>query len=225
MAGGAGRLGPTSGDLRRRCPPWPELASGQPHHPLRDAQGRGPQVLAAGYRNGKVEFERDDVYIEHTTPDRNWIFYRRAVGEQNRLFRSPADNPRAGKSVVTKRQCFGSVVDPSGKWIYFNDLPSGPSTLWRIPTDGSPTDQRVVEAIQSRSFAVSKSGIYFVRALSNARWGLYFQPHGENTPTLLTELNRRPIGRITVSPDERELVLPVAVQEGNDILLATLSVP
>ncbi|MBL8209965.1 MAG: serine/threonine-protein kinase [Bryobacterales bacterium] len=171
---------------------------------------------------GKVEFERDDVYIEHAPPDGKWIFYRRAVGDQNRLFRSPADNPKAAQSVVAKRQCFGSVVDPSGKWIYFNDLPSGSSTLWRIPTDGSPTDERVVEAVQARAFAVSKSGIYFARQLSSSRWGLYFQPHGEKAETLLAEINRRPTGRISVSPDERELVLEVAVQEGNDILLATL---
>lgn len=209
----------TFGDSVRRGPNW--LPDGRTiRFGTRNEEVRKFWLLDTV--TGNVEHERDDIYIEYTTPDGKWMFYRQAVGEQNRLFRAPVDNPGAGKPVVA-RPCFHSSVDPSGKWIYFNDRISGPAGIWRVATDGSTADTLVAEQVHARAFAVSASGIYFARQASPTRFGLFYQPFTAGAPTLLKEIDRRPTGRITVSPDGRELVIDVAVQEGDDLLLATLA--
>lgn len=181
-------------------------------------------VDAAG---GAARYERDDVYVEYVTRDGKWMFYRKAVGEQPKLFRAPVEEQAAGKAVagvaVTKRPCFHSQYDAKEEWIYCTERPGGPTELWRVRLHGGGADELVAEGLIGRPFDVNGEAVYFARKMAGAGYGVFRQRHGGREAVLVAEMRKRPTSRLSVSEDDRVMLLGVANREGADLLVATLA--
>ncbi len=206
----------TFGDEVRRGPNW-ESDSRTIRYGTRNGDVR--RFYRMDVTDGTPRFERDDFYIEHGTPDGKWQFGRRAIGDQDKLFRIAADG-RVPPTPVTRRVNFYSLF--AGDWIYFVDRNSGDAKLWRLPVRGG-VEEEVTPSVTNGAFAVTADHLYFARRIANRRWGVYMQMLGTAQPRLLFEITNRPNRKLTVSKDGRRMVLDVAVQEGADIMVADLS--
>lgn len=214
---GSGLRQLTFGDEVRRGPNW--LPDGRTlRYGTRKGEVRRFYLVDAA--SGRATFERDDIYLEHGSPDKGVIFFRKAVGEQEKLFRAPADGPAAPQPVSRQRNFF-SRFDPAFEWIYFVDRNAGPAALWRVPAAGGAAVEMGVP-VWSGCFAVSRTGVYFAKALPANRYAVYFLPLSSRAPRLLFELDKRPHSKMSVSADDRDLILSVAAQEGSDILAADI---
>lgn len=184
-----------------------------------------PRFYVADTQTGTVTFERSNFYIDHVSSDGGWEFRFRPGPEGNVMWREPADHSAPAEMVApTRKRMIYPRYDPADKWIYFTDLFRGPAKLWRVPMMGGGPEELVQPETLSGSTAVSREGVYFIRQLGGRRFGLYFQPHeGKREAKLLLEMPKRPRLRMSVTADDRELVVDVVTQEGSDVLVTTVT--
>jgi len=98
-----------------------------------------------------------------------------------------------------------------GNVVYYDKLPEPAKSLWRAPVAGS-TEEKLLEAVWMRSFAVVEDGIYFVRppGAEDPFFSIQFLDFASGQATQVTSLDvsvndpeRSPYQGFTVSPDRR----------------------
>lgn len=211
---GSGLRQITSGADVRRGPTW--LPDGRT---LRygSITGGARRFYLLDTISGKTTHERDDRFIEWS--DSRTMYFRKAVGDQDKLFRSAAGGSGPVEQAIPDR-AFRTVIDPSGRWIYYLDKPTGKATLWRTRADEPGSAEKLQEDVLAVSFAVTHTGVYFARRHPKAGYGIYFlNPLTRRTRSLF-EMPKRPNSTITVSPDDRDLFLDVTTREGTHIWVA-----
>ena len=102
---------------------------------------------------------------------------------------------------------------PDGKWLYYIRPDDSPS-LWKMAAGGGEEAQ-IVPLVQARTFAVTAAGIYFIAPPKHGSEGsIDFISFAANAPKTLLPLTRPPCLGLTVSPDNRSLLIGHATEPG-----------
>jgi len=163
--------------------------------------------------------------LEETEPqwsrDGRWITFASSRSGRQELWRMLADGGAARQ--LTYKGGAVNRESPDGRWIYYvrHEQPG----LWRVPADGG-AETIVLDRVSSelyRAWAVGRKGIYYTFKNEKANtWtvALYNPEHGTDRPLATFD---KPLprwsGTLTLSPDERWMLLPILQAEGSKIVL------
>jgi serine/threonine protein kinase/Tol biopolymer transport system component len=162
---------------------------------------------------------------EETEPqwshDGRWITFASSRSGRQELWRMPAAGGPAHR--VTKHG--GSVhrESPDGRWLYF--VRAEQSGLWRIPFRGGK-EELILERVYGdlyRAWAIGRRGVYYTYrdpATARATVALYDPDSRAERP--LANFDQplpRWSGALTVSPDERWMLLPMIEASGSRLVL------
>ncbi|MFN7996896.1 MAG: LpqB family beta-propeller domain-containing protein [Bryobacteraceae bacterium] len=209
----------TFGDFVGRAPVW--LADGRTIR-FGTRAGRARRAFLVDAVSGRTTFERSDIFIESATADGRTLFFRKALGDQEKLYRSPAGSTRV-PAAATGRPAFYTKFDTARGWIYYLDQPSGNATLWRTAMMGDRPDEAVEHDVSATGFGLASDGIYYLRQHTKKVYGAYFLSLSNRRTRLLFEIDKRPHLGVSASPDGRDLILAVLAREGTDIWVADVA--
>ena len=183
---------------------------------------------------GKWEREAIEVATGHATPipgqpqiqsvsaDGKWYFGFPSGGKKARAWKFPAAG--SGPAVpLTKGRADRLELDPTGEWLYFAGKPIDGKLcpLLRVPVAGGAEE---VVLPEMSLFAITRKGVYFILPKPDRRrYSLNFLANGSHVAQQMLELEKRPYGRMAVSPDGRTLLIDVWARDGTNLMLAELA--
>jgi Tol biopolymer transport system component len=152
--------------------------------------------------------------IPNWSRDGQWIYYTSIRSDGRNIWKVPA---RGGQAVqIALQQGDAGAESPDGRSLYY--LTADDGALWKKPLAGGP-EQKVVNSVFFRNFAVAEQGIYYMRADPGSRWSIRFLNFSTHTDTLIAGLTRPPMYGLSLSPDRRTLLYTQIDDEGSDLML------
>jgi Tol biopolymer transport system component len=163
--------------------------------------------------------------LEETEPqwsrDGLWITFTSSRSGRQELWRMPA----AGGAARRLTQNGGAVhrESPDGRWIYFvcHEQPG----LRRMPWHGGK-EELVLERVHSelyRAWAVGRKGVYYTyKDAAPPRWTVALYDPDSRTERAIAVFDHplpRWSGALTISPDERWMLLPMIEALGSRLVL------
>ncbi len=121
---------------------------------------------------------------------------------------------------ITRRESLVARESPDGNWIYFIGLRAG---LWRVPRQGGEAElvlDRVTYELY-RAWAIGREGLYYT--LKDGRlgkWNVMLMNLRDRTERKICDFDFPPprwTGALSLSPDERWLLLPQTEEEGSHL--------
>jgi Tol biopolymer transport system component len=139
--------------------------------------------------------------------DGNWI-YCSSAGEQ--IWKLPA----TGGDGVAVTAGIRPSTSIDGQWLYF--IRRG--ELWRMPAGGG-SQEKLIDATVG-DFSLTSRGLYFDLGSGDYTDGVikFYNPL-DRSVSLISQLERRKSGGLTVSPDESTLLMPINERQGSEVLL------
>jgi WD40 repeat protein len=121
-----------------------------------------------------------------------------------------------GTPVATAARGDTPAESLDGKTLYFTRGWPNDISLWSTPVDGGE-ENKLLDSIQT-GFAIGRTGIYFVRRDNSGRGEICLYEFGSGRIRTIATIGR-PIGRISVSPDERTILFTRQDEAGSDLML------
>jgi Tol biopolymer transport system component len=173
------------------------------------AGGGVPKLLTSGLA---------DEWGSSWSPDGHWIYFGSNRSGRFEIWKAPSAGGAAIQ--VTRNGGIGPFVSPDGHDVYFTRA----QELWRIGVENG-TESRVLPSLSDWSRAVAtKNGIYFIPAAAQpygtaGQFVLNFMDFSNGNVQTIVRLDRPPFIGMTVSADERWLLLTQIDQVGADLML------
>jgi Tol biopolymer transport system component/DNA-binding winged helix-turn-helix (wHTH) protein len=152
--------------------------------------------------------------------DGRWIYFTSNRSGRLQIWKVASDG---GEPIqVTHNGGFDPVESPDGVWLYFSQ-DRGSSSIWRARVAGGE-ESPIFDFQQknhSRLWAVDGKGIYFAVAESpHSKIKFYsFSDASVRTVAALDGDLSINISGLTISPDGRWLLLPLAAHQGSDLMM------
>ncbi len=109
------------------------------------------------------------------------------------------------------------MESPDGSLFYFTRGAS--KSLWRIPVEGGEEEQ-ILESMYSGIYDVVEDGVYFVPASTpKAGFSLHFFRFATGAVEPIHDLERQPVGTMSVAPDGRSILFGQLEPMEADIML------
>ena len=139
--------------------------------------------------------------------DGKWIY---CGSDGSRIWKVPA----AGGDGVPVTAGLRPSNSIDGHWLYF--VRKG--ELWRMPA-GVGAEEKLIDAPVG-DFALSTRGVYFDLGSGDYTDGVIkFYNFSDRGVTLISQLERRKSGGLTVSPDGSTLLVPINERQGSEVLI------
>jgi Tol biopolymer transport system component len=137
------------------------------------------------------------------SPDGEWVYFGSSRGGTWQIWKIPVEGGEAVQ--VTRGGSMDAQVSRDGRYIYYSR--ATPPSIWRVPVAGGE-EAEVLRAVTSpRTWALTRSGIYFATEQSSARTQDYAIQFYDFESGDVTELSRKvgPFDHflLAVSPDEK----------------------
>jgi Tol biopolymer transport system component len=174
------------------------------------AEGGTPRMLTPG---------PSENYIPSWSHDGRWIYFCSLRTGRQEIWKIPADD---GNPVqVTRDGGRTGFESLDGQWLYFKKAePVGP--IWRMPVAGGAENVVVAAEAVGRNFAITRSGIYYMRRMRAGETGpvvdVYRFDTGK-TKTIATFGFNVEMG-LAVSPDEKRVLYTQIDHQGSNISVA-----
>jgi hypothetical protein len=110
-----------------------------------------------------------------------------------------------------------ALPSPDGKYVYYTKERAG-NGLWPMTLD-SDTEEPVINRVFFRSVALGARGVWFLKPLGSGSGDVMFLRYGKTAPERIRTLEKLPDVGLSVSPDERFLLVSHIVAEGADLML------
>jgi Tol biopolymer transport system component len=172
-----------------------------------DAQGGWPRLLTTN---------PPDSAAPSWSRDGEWIYFRSMYGGRGQIWRVPSTGGAAVQ--ITRNGGWVAFESWDGKDLYYSGG-FGVSPLYRVPVGGGQ-ETKVLDAVQLKSFAPVKDGIYFIAPT---------EPGGRSYIKFLNTITGKikPVAAIhkpvsvglTVSPDGRSLLYSQFDQLDRELIL------
>jgi Tol biopolymer transport system component len=173
-------------------------------------------VSASGGNARRMTTDPFDHAIPSYSRDGKWLYFASSATGRNEIWRMPADGGTAVQ--VTKKGGHVAFESTDGKWLYYTKS-DDTTSLWKMPAGGGEETQ-VAPSVQSRAFAVTDSGIYFIAPAKHGNMAsIEFLSLKSNVPKTVLALTRPPWLGLTVSPENRSLLYTQYDQAGSDLML------
>jgi len=118
---------------------------------------------------------------------------------------------------VTRNGGRTAFESPDGQWLYYTKDNAGRS-IWRMPVGGGAETVVVTAGVFGRNFAVTASGICFMRFQGDVAAIDEYRFDTGTTRSIATLRIRPDIG-LTVSPDEKRILYTQIDHESSNIML------
>jgi Tol biopolymer transport system component len=141
--------------------------------------------------------------------DGRWLYFKTGTG----IYKIP-DGGGTPVAITVKGDT--PEESPDGKTLYFTLGWPHELSLWSTPVAGGE-ETKLLDSIQV-GFAIGGRGIYFARADNKGQSEVCLYEFGSGRVRTVVTLER-PIGRISVSPDERTILFAQQDEAGSDLML------
>ncbi len=109
------------------------------------------------------------------------------------------------------------MESPDGSLFYF--VSGWPNrSLWRVPVEGGEESQ-VLESLFGSIYDVVEDGVYFVPPSKGADYSLHFLRFATGAVEPIHDIERQPVGTMSVSPDGRSILYAQWEKLESDIML------
>jgi eukaryotic-like serine/threonine-protein kinase len=143
------------------------------------------------------------------------LFFRSTESGREEIWRIPAAGGTAAQ--MTRNGGSYALPSPDGKYVYYTKERAG-NGLWRMRLD-SDTEEPVIDRVFFRSVALGARGVWFLKPLGSGGGDVMFLRYGNTAPERIRTLEKLPDVGLSVSPDERFLLVSHIVAEGADLML------
>ena len=112
------------------------------------------------------------------------------------------------------------MESPDGKWFYFTR--GAGKSLWRMPVEGGEEEdaEQVLESLHPGLYDVVEDGVYFVPASTpKAGFSLRFLRFATGAVEPIHDLERQPVGTMSVAPDGRSILFGQSEPMEADVML------
>ena len=131
----------------------------------------------------------------------------------------PADGGDAEQ--ITRHGGNAALVSPDGQHLYYRRANAG--AIFRIRTDGTGDTEIVPSAYATLTYAVTQSGLWFVgypdTRSADPHWSIQLRRFSDGTTTEVARVDRPDGLQLSVSPDERYVLLTRLDSSGTDLQL------
>jgi Tol biopolymer transport system component len=153
-------------------------------------------------------------FVPSWSRDGQWIYFASFRTGRTEIWKIPA---RGGPAIQIAAHNGGAVRESAdGRALYYEMEDS--RVLWRKPLDGGP-EQKLVDSVWMRGWAVAEQGIYYMRANPGSGWSIHFLNLSTHADTRISELTKPPMLGLSLSPDRRTLLYTQIDDEGSDLML------
>ena len=143
-----------------------------------------------------------------------WIYFRSDRNGTGQNFKMPAGG---GPAQVVTAGGGPRMESPDGSLFYF--ARGAGKSLWRIPVEGGEEEQ-ILESMYSGFYDVVEDGVYFVPASTpKAGFSLHFLRFATGAVEPIHDLERQPVGTMSVAPDGRSILFGQMEPLEADIML------
>ena len=120
---------------------------------------------------------------------------------------------------ITKNGGYSAIASRDGQWLYYHnaDGPYGP--LRKISSEGAGDSEAIPLSVGRLAYTVTPAGVYFVSRSDQDRYSLQMFRFATGKAAELAKLDYVPSVGLSVSTDERYVLLTKADQRGTDLLL------
>ena len=119
---------------------------------------------------------------------------------------------------ITKKGGYSALATSDGGWLYYHELDSG-GPLRKIRSDGGDDGEAIPAPVRSLAYTVTPAGVYFVSLPGQDRGSLQMFRFATGKAAELANLDYIPFVGLSVSPDERYVLLTKPDQSGSDLML------
>jgi Tol biopolymer transport system component/DNA-binding winged helix-turn-helix (wHTH) protein len=178
-------------------------------------------INADGGAARRLTSDGDEDITPSWSHDGQWIYFGCTRSGSMQIWKVPAVGGPATQ--VTRHGGFEGFESANGQYFYYAKGRAMPG-IWRVPVGGGE-ETLVIDHHQAglwRYWAVTQKGIYFATAETPSHPLVEFFNFDTATITTIAKLNK-PLFKtdpgLTVSPDEKSLLLVQIDQKGSDIML------
>ena len=152
--------------------------------------------------------------------DGRWIYVlKQGTGQEigQEVWRLPF--PTGGKTTLVQKPAGYALESADGRYLYFSSG-HGKNEVWRRPMAGGPAELVLRQLLRRSLFSLSSKGIYFVAPPEdpNKYPSLRFRDNQGNS-TIISQLDHSIGWGMSLSPDERQIMLTHAEIDNDDIML------
>jgi Tol biopolymer transport system component len=151
------------------------------------------------------------------SPDGKWIYFSSAQSGQQEIWRMGADGSQ--QSQITKQGGYAALATSDGRWLYYQDQEGSVKPLRKIRSDGGDDGEAIPLPVPSLAYTVTPAGVYFVSRPDEGQDSLQMFRFASGKVEELVKLDYRPGIGVSVSPDERYVLLTKPDQSGSDLML------
>ena len=148
--------------------------------------------------------------------DGRWIYFlKQEIGQE--VWRLPF--PGGGAQTLVQKPATYALESPDGRYLYFSGG-HGNNEVWRRPMAGGPSELVLRPILRRSLFALSSKGIYFVAPPEEPHKypSLRFRDNQGNS-AIISQLAHSIGWGMSLSPDERQIMLTHAEIDNDDIML------
>ena len=175
-----------------------------------DAEGGAPRRLTKdpSYESGPA-WSRDG----------EWIYFFSNRSGDPQIFKMPAGG---GPAQVVTAGTRPTMESPDGQWFYF--ARGANHSVWRMPVEGGieETDEDaelVLESLHDELYDVVEDGVYFVPPSKEDDFSLHFLRFATGAVEPIHDIERQPVGTLSVAPDGRSILFGQLEPFEADIML------
>jgi Tol biopolymer transport system component len=151
------------------------------------------------------------------SPDGKWIYFSSDRSGRQEIWRMPADGGQAVQ--ITKKGGYSALASSDGQWLYYQGLDGQYSSLRKIRSDGGSDSEAIPLSVGRLAYTVTPAGVYFVPRSSQDGFSLQMFRFATGKVAELVKLDYLPGLGLSVSPDERYVLLTKPDQSGADLML------
>ena len=151
------------------------------------------------------------------SPDGKWIYFSSDRSGQQEIWRMAADGSQ--QLQITKKGGYSALASSDGQWLYYHDQENRDRPLRKIRSDGGEDSEAIPLPVPGLAYTVTPAGVYFVSRLDEDHNSLQMFRFASGKAAELTKLDYRPGIGLSVSPDERYVLLTKPDQSGTDLML------
>ena len=148
--------------------------------------------------------------------DGEWLYYTSLPARDPRVWKLPVAGGNAMK--VTKNLGAQGFESPDGFVYYVQHHATIGASLWRVPVNGGEERQILDEMVQPNSFAVARSGIYFLAAPARAVSEIRHFSIASGEVRRLGAVTARTSWGLSVAPGEGWLLYSQYDTDGSDVM-------